>query len=119
MKRTLAIIMALGFVVGFTGKADADGEALWASKKCKNCHNLDGKKKVGPGLAGVTGKRSEAWLVKWMTDTSGTWDDGSAETEAMKKDHGLEKQKKTKMKAAKVSEEEAKEIIAYLKANGA
>ncbi|MDH5477347.1 MAG: cytochrome c [Nitrospinota bacterium] len=118
MKRSLAIIMAFAFIVGFTSKASADGEALWGSKKCKNCHNMSDKKKVGPGLAGITGKRSEAWLVKWMMDTKGTWDDGSADTEAMKKEHGLEKSKKPKMKVGKISEAEAKDIIAYMKANG-
>ncbi|MDH5637577.1 MAG: cytochrome c [Nitrospinota bacterium] len=119
MKRALVIVMALAFVVGFTGQAAAgDGAALWGSKKCKNCHNLSAKKKVGPGLAGVTGKRSEEWLVKWLTDTKGTWKDGSAETEQMKKDIGKEKQKRPKMKAPKMTEQDAKDIIAYMKANG-
>ncbi|MDH5510101.1 MAG: cytochrome c [Nitrospinota bacterium] len=120
MKRALVIMMALAFVVGFTSKASAgDGEGLWGSKKCKNCHNLSDKKKVGPGLAGVTSKRSEEWLVKWLTDTKGTWDDGSADTMKMKADHGIEKQKKPKMKAPKMSEQDAKDIIAYMKASGA
>ena len=42
------------------------GEELFASKGCKACHNLDATKLVGPGLAGVTKRRSEAWIARMI-----------------------------------------------------
>jgi nitrite reductase (NO-forming) len=34
--------------------------------KCLACHSIGQGKKLGPDLLGVTKRRSEAWLVKWM-----------------------------------------------------
>lgn len=120
MTRLFAIFMAFAFAIGAAGIASAGdagkGEGLWASKKCKNCHNMTDKKKVGPGLVGVTKKRSHQWLVKWISDTKGTWKDGSAETQAMKDEYGY-KGKRPKMKV-KVKPAEAEDIIAWMAANG-
>ena len=122
MKKSLAIALALAFAFGYAGMAAAgdaaNGESLWASKKCKNCHNLDSKKKVGPGLAGISKKRSAEWLTKWLLDPDGTFASDDAETAAMKKDNGVENAKKTKMKIAKLSEGEVADLMAYMMANG-
>ena len=42
------------------------GEELFASKGCKACHNLDTAKLVGPGLAGVSKRRSDAWMARMI-----------------------------------------------------
>ncbi len=34
--------------------------------KCLACHSIGGGKKLGPDLAGVTKRRSEPWLLRWM-----------------------------------------------------
>ena len=34
--------------------------------KCLACHSIGGGKKLGPDLAGVTKRRNEGWLVKWL-----------------------------------------------------
>jgi nitrite reductase (NO-forming) len=34
--------------------------------KCLACHSLGGGRKLGPDLAGVTRRRSESWLVRWL-----------------------------------------------------
>jgi nitrite reductase (NO-forming) len=34
--------------------------------KCLACHSVGGGRKLGPDLAGVTKKRSEAWLTRWL-----------------------------------------------------
>jgi len=36
--------------------------------KCFACHAIEGTKKLGPNIAGVTKKRTEAWLTKWLKD---------------------------------------------------
>ena len=42
-----------------------NGEKLFM-KKCKSCHRLTEGTKVGPSLVGVTQRRSEEWLHKWL-----------------------------------------------------
>ena len=34
--------------------------------KCLACHSIGGGKKLGPDLAGVTKRRSESWLQRWL-----------------------------------------------------
>jgi nitrite reductase (NO-forming) len=34
--------------------------------KCLACHSIGQGRKLGPDLAGVTGRRSNAWLTKWL-----------------------------------------------------
>jgi nitrite reductase (NO-forming) len=36
--------------------------------KCLACHSVGEGKKLGPDMLGVTRRRSEAWLVKWLKD---------------------------------------------------
>jgi len=48
----------------------ADPEAvrgkLAFESKCLACHSLGGGKKLGPDLAGVSKRRSEGWLQRWL-----------------------------------------------------
>src|SRR5262245_41141857 len=34
--------------------------------KCLACHSVGGGRKLGPDLAGVTKKRNDAWLTRWL-----------------------------------------------------
>ena len=34
--------------------------------KCLACHSIGQGKKLGPDLAGVTGRRTDAWLAQWL-----------------------------------------------------
>jgi mono/diheme cytochrome c family protein len=45
----------------------AAGEALFKAN-CTSCHALN-KRVLGPALAGVTKKQSEAWLLKWIKNS--------------------------------------------------
>lgn len=56
MKKTLMIAAAAAFVVGGLTAAPEAQAAAWA--KCKACHNFTDKNKVGPGLAGVIGRKA-------------------------------------------------------------
>jgi len=67
---------------------------------------------------GVTKKRSEAWLVKWLKDPQGTWEENDAETQEMRKwKKRAIKAKRTKMKIKKLSDEQVADLVAFLKAN--
>lgn len=56
-----AIALALALTVGGIGLALAEGDSANGEKifkKCKQCHTLErGRKKIGPSLAGVLGRR--------------------------------------------------------------
>ncbi len=113
----LAIVFAFT-TQAFAGDA-AKGEAMFKAK-CKACHKLDEKAGVGPGLKGVTSRRSEAWLVKWIAEPQKTWEENDAETQALKKwKAGRETAPKTSMVVKPApTPEEAADLIAFLKANG-
>jgi mono/diheme cytochrome c family protein len=44
----------------------AKGEALFSSKGCVACHKVDATRLVGPGLAGVTQRRSLPWVARMI-----------------------------------------------------
>lgn len=44
------------------------GEQLFLRTGCKSCHTIGGGKMIGPDLLGVTTRRDEAWLKKWLKD---------------------------------------------------
>ena len=127
MKKYILKVLATSIAVAFTittiasaasGGDLANGEKLWKKKKCNKCHHLTEKKKIGPGVKGVTQKRSEAWLIKWMADLQKTWEENGPETQAMEKwKKGRDKKKKTLMKTKKLSDQEIADLIAFMKKN--
>jgi cytochrome c2 len=44
------------------------GETLFKNN-CTSCHATSGEVVVGPGLAGVTQRRPEAWLISWIKNS--------------------------------------------------
>ncbi|MBE9503584.1 MAG: c-type cytochrome [Proteobacteria bacterium] len=74
MKKIIASVttVALLTVGASMAVASGDGEAVF-KKKCKACHTITEKKKMGPGLKGVFGRESdkagkldEAGLTTWL-----------------------------------------------------
>src|SRR5690349_10073322 len=47
---------------------DAVKGQLAFQSKCLACHSIGQGKKLGPDLAGVTKRRSEAWLKRWLKE---------------------------------------------------
>jgi nitrite reductase (NO-forming) len=48
---------------------DAAKGKLAFESKCVLCHSIGGGAKVGPDLQGVTKRRADAWLTRWLLDT--------------------------------------------------
>ncbi len=105
--------------LAFASAAHADaakGEALFndkAAAKCTVCHSF-GKKVVGPDLTGTGGRHSKAWIVKWLTDTQGTWQGDDPETADLKKRQGKEGKPKPAHMTPKLSAEQAGDLADFL-----
>lgn len=69
-------ILAFIFSFHFMANAQPSGKALSAEgakgeelfkANCTSCHAMN-VKQVGPALQGIVGKRTEAWLLKWISN---------------------------------------------------
>ncbi|MBI5749189.1 MAG: cytochrome c [Nitrospinae bacterium] len=122
MKRYLSLLL-----LAFTGiflnysfvLADAvKGQAVFNDTKvgnCKSCHDTGDKKKVGPGLKGITERASKDWLTKWLEDTKAVWDANDSYTQDLKKRVKKEGKPKSAHKTpVKLSAEQITDVIDYL-----
>ncbi len=120
---TAALALAFAAAVG-SGTALAEGDAAAGEKvfkKCKVCHSFDpGKKKIGPHLMGVVGRKAgsvEGYKYsKAMAAAEITWNEENLDKFLTKPKAFL---KKTKMSFAGLKKEDQRaDLIAYLKAQG-
>ncbi|MBF0292455.1 MAG: cytochrome c [Nitrospinae bacterium] len=58
------------------------GEEMF-DKKCQGCHRRTDAVKNGPGLAGVTKRRTAEWLHKWLADPKALIESGDPQAVAM------------------------------------
>ncbi len=123
--RILTATLALAFAAALgSGAALAEGDAEAGKKvfkKCKSCHTFDpGKKKIGPHLKGVVGRKAgsvEGYKYsKAMAGADITWDEANLDKFLTKPKAFV---KKTKMTFRGLSKESQRaDVIAYLKAQG-
>ena len=76
--------------------------------KCLACHTVGGGDKMGPDVLGVTKRRSEDWLARWLKSP-----DEMLKTDADAQ--AMIKQYKVPMPNQNLSEEEIRQYIAYFK----
>ena len=76
--------------------------------KCLACHSIGGGDKLGPDLLGVTQRREEAWLVKWMKDPEGMAKNDPLGRELLAK-------WKLPMPDQNVGDQEVREYLAYFR----
>ncbi|MHA1153647.1 MAG: c-type cytochrome [Alphaproteobacteria bacterium] len=118
---TATLALAFAATLG-SGAALAEGDAAAGEKvfkKCKVCHTFDpGKKKIGPHLQGVIGRKAgsvEGYKYsKAMVAADITWDEANLHKYLTKPKAFL---KGTKMSFAGLKKEvQRADLIAYLKA---
>ncbi len=120
--RILTAAIALAFAAALGGGAAlAEGDAAKGKKvfkKCKTCHTFDpGKKKIGPHLKGIIGRKSgsvEGYKYsKAMKAADIVWDEANLD-EYLKKPKAFVKG--TKMTFAGLKKDsQRQDLIAYLK----
>jgi mono/diheme cytochrome c family protein len=92
-------------------KVAVEGKTVFESK-CSACHKTTDQKVVGPGLKGVTSRRQPAWILNMMTNpVEMTQKDPTAKE--------LLAEHLTQMTFQDVSDEQAKQILEYLRQNDA
>ncbi len=102
--------------LGHNASAQADvakGKELFAGN-CASCHGVGDKAVVGPGLKGVHERRNEAWLLKWIKNSSAVIASGDAYAVALYNQYG-----KAQMQSfPDLKDDDIKNILAYVKAEG-
>lgn len=111
-KLVTACLITISLLVSFTVSAqDAEkGQKLFKGN-CAACHALD-KKVVGPALSGMSErapKPSEEWLIKWIKNSQELVKAGDAYAVKI-----FEEYNKMPMPAQSVSDQDIKDIIAYV-----
>ncbi|CAI8320700.1 MAG: Menaquinone reductase, multiheme cytochrome c subunit [Owenweeksia sp. TMED14] len=81
--RVLTIVLTISALsIPLSAEVDVDlGKKLFKSN-CASCHKLD-KKLIGPALAGVTQRRSEEWLLRWIRNNAELRASGDADAKAI------------------------------------
>ncbi|MBI3815385.1 MAG: cytochrome c [Nitrospinae bacterium] len=117
----LLSVLAFGgvlFSYSFASADAAKGEAIFKDTKvgnCKTCHDTGDKKKLGPGLKGISDRASKEWITKWLEDTQAVWDANEAYTQDLKKRMNKEGKPKPAHKTpVKLTPEQIADLIDYI-----
>ena len=93
----------------FTAVNAQDGEALFKAN-CTSCHAVK-EKMVGPALKGVSQRRSEEWLIKWIRNSQAVVKSGDEYAVKI-----FNENNKVAMPSFGLKDEEIKAMLAYIKA---
>lgn len=104
--------------------AMASAQANWDAKKefttnCATCHSVGGGDKIGPDLAGVSERREEKWLIKFIQYPTGMMEGDAEEPGYEKADPVAAKMwaayKPNVMAEQDLKPEQIKQLLAYIK----
>jgi len=80
-KKLLVMTLVMGASLFINNGTFAGGEDLF--KKCAGCHKTSAKESTGPGLAGVTEKRTDEWIINWVHNSQEMVNAGDADAVAV------------------------------------
>lgn len=88
--------------------AGQDGEAIFQST-CKACHTIGGGRLVGPDLAGINARQTEAWLIAFVQHSQAVIESGDPDAVALAAQYpGLV------MPDWPLSDDEVRAVLAYV-----
>jgi mono/diheme cytochrome c family protein len=102
-------LLVISAMVVFSSNADAQDGAGIFKQKCSACHKIGEGRFVGPDLMGVTTKRSEEWLLKWVKSSSSLIASGDKDANAIFKEYNG-----TTMPDQALSDVELKSIFSFI-----
>ena len=92
------------------------GQMLYQNRGCAGCHGVVGNSQKGPGaapdLAGVTARRSNDWLQRWLKDTR-TMIETDSVAQALYKEYHM-----IKMPNVRLSNDDINALLAFIKTKG-
>ncbi|MBK7586364.1 MAG: cytochrome c [Myxococcales bacterium] len=112
VRRTLLAVVAALLVWTSTIPAQAATGAENFNATCAACHTVGGGKRVGPDLKGVTERRSEEWLLKFIKSSQSVIKSGDPTATALFDEF------KVQMPDTPYSPAEIKDILAYIQSGG-
>lgn len=107
-KKIVTSLLLLGFLGAIPASAQESGKELF-QQKCAACHSVGAGRLVGPDLAGVNERRSEAWLLNFIKSPQAVINSGDANAKALFDEY------KMMMPDQPLSETEIKKILLYVK----
>lgn len=108
----LAMALVLVAVTATISRAEAATGAENFAAICAACHTVGGGKRVGPDLQGVTERRTEEWLLKFIKSSQSMVKSGDPVAVALFEEF------KIAMPDTTFSSDEIKEILAFIKSGG-
>ncbi len=112
MKIHLKILTVIVIIITCSGVQAQTGQELF-TQKCSACHTIGKGKLVGPDLSGVTKKRSEDWLLKFISSSQNFVNSGDSEAKKI-----FEEFNKIVMPDPGLSDAEIKSLLAFIDSQG-
>lgn len=109
LKLLVPVILIAIFLFSGGVLAQPDGKALF-KQNCAACHTVDNSKLVGPGLKGISERRKEDWLIKWIKNSQDLVKSGDATANEV-----FNKFNKSVMPPMNLKDDEVKAVLAYIK----
>lgn len=103
------LVLVFVLVTSFSFAQD-DGKAMFR-QNCGACHTTTKQPLVGPGLEGISDRRSEEWLIKWIKDSQALVKSGDADAVKV-----FEENNKAVMPPIALTDDQIKTILAFIKA---
>ncbi|MBZ0203692.1 MAG: cytochrome c [Ignavibacteria bacterium] len=110
---TVSFTILLQFVLLVSSSLQAQsGEEIF-KLKCSPCHTIGKGKLVGPDLSGVTKRREEAWLMKFIKSSQTVVNSGDENAKKI-----FEEFNKVVMPDPGLSDPEIKKVLTYIESQG-
>ena len=102
------LCFSLLFTFNLNVLAQSAGENIFKTK-CASCHTIGQGKFIGPDLQGVTERRTQEWLISWITDNKAFRESGDKDAIAI-----YEEYNRSEMTPFYFSEQEMSDVLSYL-----